>query len=135
MADLVITAANVIAGDNADIEYGRAGAAITAGMAVYLNETTRKYPVADNNSATASARRARGIALNGAADGQPLAIIKGGPLTIGATLTPGTAYYLGESGAICPASDLGAGEYVCLLGIAASASVLNVDIQFPNVAL
>lgn len=136
MADLVITAASVVAGAGTSNETGLAGEAITAGRAVYQDEVTRKFLLADSNSATAAARKAKGIALNGAALNQPLAILRSGDLTIGAVLTPGTAYYLSDTpGGICPVADVGAGEYVCLLGLAKSASILAVDIQFPGVAL
>ncbi len=136
MADLTLTAANVIKGANADIETGIAGEVITAGQPVYLDPATRKLLKADNDSGTAATRHARGIALNGAAANQPLAIQKGGDVTLGAVLTPGLAYYVSSTpGGICPADDLGSGDYVCQLGIAKSASVLALDIQFPNVAV
>lgn len=136
MADLTITPANVVAGANASVEAGAAGEAIAAGKAVYLSSTTKKWMLADSNSATAEARKATGVALNGAALNQPVDVQKAGDITIGATLTPGTAYYLSDTpGGICPLADVGAGEYVCLLGLAKSASVLALDIQFPNVAL
>lgn len=136
MADLSITAASVIAGDNAGRASGIAGETITAGKAVYLAAATKKWMLADSNSATAEARRATGIALNGASLNQPINVATGGDITIGATLTAGTAYYLSDTpGGICPVADIGTGEYVCLLGLAKSTSVLAVDIQFPNVAL
>ena len=92
--------------------------------------------LADSNSATAEARKATGIALNGASLNQPITVHEFGDLTLGATLTPGTAYFLSDAaGGICPLADVGSGEYVCQLGIAKSATVLAVDIQFPNVAL
>jgi len=136
MADLTITAASVIAGDNAARAAGTAGEAITAGKAVYLAAATKKWMLADSNSATAEARRATGIALNGASLNQPVDVATGGDVTLGAVLTAGTAYYLSDTaGGICPLADVGSGEYVCLLGLAKSTSVLALDIQFPNVAL
>ena len=136
MADLTITPTNVVAGANASVEPGVAGEVITAGKAIYLSSTTKKWMLADSNSATAEARKATGVALNGAALNQPIAVQKAGDVTIGATLTPGTAYYLSDTpGGICPIADVGAGEYVCLLGLAKSATVLALDIQFPNVSL
>lgn len=135
MADLSITAANVIAGDSGARLDGKAGEAITAGKAVYLNSTSGLWMLADSNSATAEARRAGGIALNGAALNQPLAVHKSGDVTIGAVLTPGATYWLSDTaGGICPDADVGSGEYACLLGVAKSASVLSVSIQFPNVS-
>jgi hypothetical protein len=136
MADLSITAASVVPGANAIVEHGTAGETITAGHAVYKDTTTGKYIKADANSATAAARQARGIALNGASDGQPLTIQKSGDITLGAVLVAGTDYYLSDTpGGVAPRADIGAGEYVCLLGLAKTASVLALDIQFPNVAL
>ena len=136
MANLSITAASVIAGADAVLESGIAGASITAGQLVYRDPTSKKYLLADANSATAEARTARGVALNGASDGQPLTIQRGGDITYGATLTAGTAYYLSDTpGATCPLADVGSGEYVCLIGLAKSASVLTIAIQAPGVAL
>jgi hypothetical protein len=136
MTDLSISATSVVAGENASRDSGVAGEAITAGQAIYRSSTTRKWMKADSNSATAEARKATGIALNGAALDQPLQVQKSGDITIGATLTAGTAYYLSDTpGGICPLADVGAGEYVCLLGLAKSTSVLTIDIQFPNVSL
>jgi hypothetical protein len=135
MADLTVTAANVVAGSNAARSDGVAGEAIVAGKAVYKSSTTKKWMLADSNSATAEAREAIGIALNGASLNQPVAVQTHGDITIGATLTAGVAYYLSDTpGGICPIADVGTGEYVCLLGLAKSTTVLALDIQFPGVA-
>ncbi|TPN43212.1 hypothetical protein [Mesorhizobium sp. B1-1-7] len=135
MADLVITPANVVAGTNAGTDSASAGEVIAAGDQIYLNSTTKKLMLADSNSATAEARKAIGTALNGGALNQPIKYQKSGDITPGAALTPGAAYYLSDApGKICPAADVGAGEYVCLIGLAKSASVLTLDYQFPGVA-
>jgi hypothetical protein len=135
MADLTITAASVIAGTGATKKLGTAGATITAGKVVYL-DSDGNHKLADNNSATAALRSPAGIALNGAADGQPLIVLTAGPVTIGATLTAGVAYYLSDTpGGICPVADLATGEYAVIIGIATSTTVLNVDIQESGVAL
>jgi len=137
MADLSITAANVAAGTGAVIEHGTAGATITAGQVVYLDEaSTGRYLLCDTDSATSAARKPRGIALNAASNGQPLAIVKSGPVTIGATIVAGVAYYLsGTAGGICPVADVAAGDYPSVIGMALSTTVLSVDIQAPNVVL
>jgi len=115
---------------------GTFGETVTAGQAVYKSSTTHKWLKADSNSVTPEARQAIGIALNGGAVDQPGAVLTRGDVTIGATLTAGTAYYLSDTpGGICPLADVGAGEYVCEIGLAKSTSVLAVDIQFPNVSL
>lgn len=136
MADLTITPANVLAGTGARIEHGKAGATITAGQVVYRDSADAKWKLADNNSATAAVRQARGIALNGAADGQPLAVHLGGPLAMGTVFTAGTVYYLSDTpGGICPVEDLASGEYVTPLGVATSTSVLEVNIQNSGAAI
>ncbi|MEQ9634807.1 MAG: hypothetical protein RLW68_01850 [Devosia marina] len=136
MADISITAANVVKGSNAVVEPGTAGATITAGQVVYKDAADGKYKLADADSATAAAKAPRGIALNGASDGQPLSIIRSGDVTIGATVTAGTAYYLSPTpGGIAPVADVLSGDDVVLIGLAKSASVLAVDIQITGVTL
>ena len=136
MADLSITAASVVAGANSHQQDGIAGETITAGKLVYKSSTTKKWMLADSNSVTAEARQTQGISLNGASLNQPLKVHTSGDITIGATLTAGVAYYGSDTpGGICVVADVGSGEYVCLLGVAKSTTVLAVDIQFPNVAL
>lgn len=136
MADLTITATSVVAGNTATIARGTAGAAITAGQVVYLDPTAGTYKLADTDSATAAVRNAVGIALNGAASGQPVAVCTHGPVTIGATIAAGVAYYLsGNAGGICPVADVAAGDYPLIIGMGASTAVLNVDIVYPGVVL
>lgn len=141
MTDISITAANVLPGSGAIIDtMRRAGATITAGKVVYFDVTDEKWKLADSNAAAAAARLTDGtrggIALNGASDGQPLAVLTQGPITIGGTLTPGVAYYLSDTpGGICPVADIGSGEYAVFLGMALSASVLNLAIMPSGVSL
>lgn len=136
MADLSITAANVIRGSNAQIEHGQAGETITAGQVVYRDSADGEYKLADADSATAAVRSPRGIALNGASDGQPMTILRSGDVTIGATLTPGVSYYLSDDpGGIAPYADLATGDYPVVIGIAKSASVLAVKFNEAGVAL
>lgn len=135
MADLSITAANVIAGANAVIDFSHnAGEAITQGQPVYLAAATSKWMKADSNSGTAEAQTAKGVALCAAASGQPLAVHKEGDLAMGAIFTAGESYYLSETpGGIQPYADLGTGENICLLGVARTTSVIAVKIQTPGV--
>lgn len=134
MADLTITSSAVIAGSGAQIEMGTAGETVTAGQSVY-RAASGNLMLTDNDSATPAAREARGIALNGAANGQPLAIARGGDVSFGAILTAGTTYAVSNTaGAICPDADVGTGEYICILGVARSTSVLALNIQAPNVS-
>lgn len=134
MADLTITAGNVLPGASALSDQGLAGEAITAGQVVY-RDATGAYFKADADAGTALARTGRGIALNGASAGQPLTIQKSGEITIGAALTPGTTYYLSNTpGGICPIADVGVGEYYHIVGIAKSASVLLMALAYSGVS-
>jgi hypothetical protein len=137
MADISITAGNVVPGSGAEVDRnGIAGATITAGKVVYKDGATGKYLLADDDSATDSARRPTGIALNGASLNQPLAVQKSGLVTLGATLTPGLDYYLSDTaGGICPRADLVTPQTVVLIGLATSATVLDIDIKVPDVTL
>ncbi|TPM92723.1 hypothetical protein [Mesorhizobium sp. B2-1-3A] len=136
MTDLSITATLVVAGANAQTDSGSAGETITAGQTLYRSSTTNKLMKADSNGATAEIRTPIGVALNGGALNQPIKYQKpGGDIVIGATLTPGVAYYQSDTpGGICPVADIGAGEYVCLIGLAKSASVLALDIRYTGVS-
>lgn len=129
MVDLVVTATSVAAGGNARTINGTAGATITAGQAVYLDTTTNTYKLADTDSATAAVRSPAGIALNGAASGQPVAVQTSGKITIGATTVVGAPYYLsGTAGGVCPYADVAAGDYPVFLGIGTSTTQILLNI-------
>lgn len=127
MADLTITAASVLQGSGAKVVEGTAGAALTAGQALYLDSAANTWKLADTDSATAAARSCTGIALHAAGSGQPIAVQTAGSITIGATLAAGVAYYLsGTAGGICPIADVAAGDYPEVIGIATSTTVLKL---------
>jgi hypothetical protein len=129
MTDISITAASVLPGTGAKTSDGTAGATITQGQVVAIDPATGKYVLCDTDHATAALRIAKGIALNGASNGQPIKVQTEGPITIGGTMTAGVAYYASNTaGGISPAADV-ATERSVLLGIATSASVLDLDIQ------
>jgi hypothetical protein len=134
MADIAITAANVIGDGASPRETMTAGAAISAGQAVYLDTSVNKYKLSDSN--LTGAKTCRGIALNSAAAGQPLTIQRSGPVTIGGTLVKGTTYCQSTTaGGICPQADITTGGDVVVLGIATSTTVLQLNIQNTGVTL
>jgi hypothetical protein len=91
---------------------------------------------ADANAGTEEARRPIGIALNGGAINQPILVQTEGSLTIGASMTAGLVYYLSDTpGGICPVADIGAGEYVCIIGMATSTTVMRLGIEYSGVSL
>lgn len=127
MADLVITAANVLKGSGAQVETGTAGASVTAGQVCYLDTSTNTLKLADCNSATAAVRSPYGIALHAAGSGQPLVVLKSGSITIGATVAVGVPYFVsGTAGGIRPVADNTTGDYVSLVGIGTSTTAIKV---------
>ena len=129
MADLTITPGGVLAGANAQIRNGIAGATITAGQALYKDTNANVMKLADANGSAAE-RVLAGIALHASLTGQPIAyIIKDDDFTPGATLVAGTSYMLSSAapGGIAPVADATAGDYVTDVGVAKSVTKLNVN--------
>jgi len=135
LADLTITAASVAAGTGASVDRSRnAGASLTAGQAVYLDTSSNTYKLSDADSATAAARTVTGVALNAASSGQPVAVLTGGLLTVGATVAVGTMYTgSATAGGICPVADLTTGAYPTAIGWAVSTTQINVVINASGV--
>lgn len=137
MADLTVTAANV-AKVSGTVQNGTAGETITAGQALYSDSTDSnhlKLADCDNTSATATFV---GIALNGAADGQPIAYLApGATINPGATVTVGEIYVVsGTAGGIAPEGDLATGDYVSVIGVGLTSSQIyiigyNSGVQVP----
>ena len=95
-----------------------------------------KLKLADNDSGTAAVRTVYGIALHASLDGQPLSVIKRGPLTLNAVLTAGTTYVLSSTpGGIAPQADAASGDEVVILGVALSTTSLDVNIKNTGVTL
>ncbi len=138
MADLTITAANVKPGTNARLDRnGYAGETITQGMPVY-KAADGTWMKADSNSATPLARVAKGIAMNGASQYQPIdVLLPGDGVTFfpGSTLVANIEYYLSDTpGGICPLADVGTGEYKQLIGIAISTTEMKLSLLNTGVA-
>jgi hypothetical protein len=130
MADLAITAANVVRGTGAKIEAGIAGGAVTAGQTVYKDPADDKFKLADADAGTATIRTTRGIALNGAALNQPLSVQYEGRIAIGAAVVSGGIYVQSDTpGGIMPAVDLESGDTVTVLGIGISATEIDLLIH------
>jgi hypothetical protein len=130
MADLSITAANVLAGAGAQKQSGSALEAVTAGKGAYYDPATKKFGLWDSNSATAAVRKMAGIFLNGAGASQPVVVQTGGKINLGATLVAGEVYFQSETpGGIQPYADLVTGEYVGIVGVAVSTSELELHIK------
>lgn len=130
MADITITAANVSEGTGAQLGYGKAGAAITAGQALYIDTgDSNKLKLADCDNASSIVRQFAGVALGNAAIGQRVTYQKGGEINIGGTVVPGTVYCLSDTaGGIRPVADQGAGDYTQIVGVGKTTGVIKLHI-------
>ncbi len=137
MADIAITAANVVKGAGATVVEGIAGATITAGQVIYSDTANGGVMKLANAITSALTAAASGIALHGALTGQPIAYLSAGPLTCGGTLVAGKPYYVSgtASGNLCPVADLTTTWIPCSLGYASSTTVLQVGIVPTGVTL
>ena len=128
MADISVTAANVARVDGVTQDV-TAGATITAGQLVYKDTSDSNEHKPIDADVEASAVIA-GVALNGAADGQPVRILTTGNLNPGGTAVVGEVYCAStNSGGIAAYGDLATGDYVSVLGIATTASNIKIAIN------
>jgi hypothetical protein len=138
MTALSITVTQVMPGSAATDQFtnGLAGAAITAGQAVYYDTATETWKLADAND-TAATAAAGGIALNGAASGQPVRVQTAGSVTLGAAaaMTVGEVYCVSiAAGSIVPVADLLTTNRVTILGVASTAAILQLRINNTQIA-
>lgn len=132
MADLSVTAANVLASAAATIVNNfNFGATVTAGQVVYLDSTTSTWKLLDRDAATTGNEitTLKGIALNGGASGQPANVcVKDTDFTPGATLTNGITIYSSDTaGGITSADIPTTGDYPTVLGVAKSTTKMNLN--------
>lgn len=135
MANLSITATNVIPASGYSYQDGIAGATIAAGETVYLDSATDTFKLADSNG-TAAASAVRGIALHSVVSGQPIRVVTGGTVAIGAVMTAGVSYYQSATaGKLCPYADLTTNDRVVHVGYAATTGNLVLRIFETGVTL
>ena len=134
MADYSVTAASVVKTANTAISEGIAGATITAGMAVYIDTSdSSKLKGCDADASASSV--AAGIALHGAANGQPLKYATSGNLTFNAAFAAGDCVVVSTTvGGVAPYADLASGDFVTILGIATSTTNLKIQINASETA-
>ena len=153
MADLAVVANSVAGATGAVYKPAQppliAGEALTAGQVVYQKTSDNKIYKAKANTSTAPISPATwppetvpvGIAMNGAAIGQPVFLLTGGGVVLGVAVVPGMIYCLSaaNAGGIAPFADLAAAQtppqYVTIVGWgAADAVTLNLNLLPTNVA-
>lgn len=136
MADLVITAANVLR-TSGNVAHVTAGETITQGMLLYKKSSDSEWykAVADGTASPTdetAGSEGLGIALNAAANGQPILIQTDGELAPGATATEGVVYVASPAaaGGIAPQSDLAAidNDQVTIVGVGNAAGRINLNL-------
>ena len=136
MADLTVTAANVVPDAGGSTQSITFGETVTAGQVLYLAAADGRYYKTICNSATAEIRVVSGIALNGGAAGQPGTMLTAGTVTIGATTVVGKIYVASATaGGIAPSTDLVTGWYTAIIGIGITASKILLSIKNGGVAV
>lgn len=135
MANLTITKANVIPGTGAGFLSDKAaGEALGTGEDAYLAADNKLYKCDAND--TEIKAQCRGIVIGDFLTGQPVLLVKNGPVAFGAILTKGIKYCLSRTaGLICPQSDLVTDDYVTELGYATSTTTLQLAIVVTGLKL
>jgi len=131
MADLVVTADDVVVAAGAQTDLGTAGEAITAGLTLYKGAAgTLLKALADTSPHAAAV----GIALNNAAEGQPVSYVKAGGIDPGATVVVGTIYGVTDTaGGIGDVAERASADFVTILGIGTTASNIDLAINHGGV--
>ena len=131
MADISITAANVLTAAGATIKRHTSGAAITAGQTVYKDTSASdvvKLADADASDATAVVE---GIAINDCASGQEVDVCTAGNINPGGTVVVGEFYVLsGTAGGIAPVGDFATGDRASFFGVGTTTS--NIILRIFN---
>jgi len=125
MADLTLTAANVVQTGGEPAQKGIAADTITQGQALYKN--TAGALVRCDADVLASSAFA-GIALNAASSGQPVLYAPpGATVNIGATTTKNVYYVVSVTpGGLAPSADLTSGDYITLLFVGNGTAIVTV---------
>lgn len=134
MADLSITAGNVIPQSNALIDWGFAAVTIAAGDAVLRDPATGLVTLADAD-AGAEESVCSGIAVASATAGQPIPFQTAGDVAIGSTGTAeGTILVVSDTaGNLAPSGDLDSGWYTTIIGVMATANLLKLRLYSSGV--
>lgn len=130
MADLTVSATGVKRTSSTVIQEGTAGATITAGQPVYA-DSANNYVLKPCQATSQAAAQCVGIALHGAASGQPLRYAADGDVIFsGTTMVMGTCYVVSaNAGGIAPSADLDAStaaNYGTFLGISTNDGTNNI---------
>lgn len=123
--------------DNSKIVHDVAHAKIEAGQVVcsHPRQNWRLVPASAKEEVYA---KARGIAIDSGDELEDVRVVYRGLVEFDKPiLTPGYLYCLSpkKEGELVPFTELEPGDFVCLIGMAQTQRVLNVDVRFDNVRL
>ena len=133
MADITITAADVLVADSVRVAAVEAGVAIVAGKVLVYDSTDDDYILASNTTLALSGNAGAAslvMSVGDAGAGQRVAVVGGGnTITVGSVLSKGRVYVLSGNGLISPESDATSGDFVTIIGYALSATELYFNPQ------
>lgn len=134
MADITITASGVLKSESSEVAEAIAGAAIAQGEWLYADAAdSNKLKLAQATTLAKSV--VVGMAITGAAAGQPVKYLTSGEVTVNG-LAVGDVYVVSATaGKMCLRTDLVAGNFVTILGGGKSATNLRVSISALSVAV
>ena len=129
MADISITATDVVPATDAFVETVLLGETVTAGEILVYDSTDNDWVVASNASdalsGSANGQNLR-MALSSANSGQTIAVLRSdSDVSLGAVLAAGRWYVLSTGGSISPESDATTADYSVLIGYAKTTSLLR----------
>lgn len=128
MANITITAANVVRSGSNQSLFATAGETIAAGESVYPDAVTGRYMLADAN---VEGKQPTAVAANSASNMQPLTVIvTDNDLAVGTHSQPvGTPFFQSATpGKLCPLGDLTTGDYVSCVAVAKTATTVALNI-------
>jgi len=129
MAAFTITPANIRCTATTAMRKATAGETLTPMNPVYKSTDGEWYKAA-NTGATVAA--ATGLCMNYAEDGGCFELVSSGGMVIGATMAAGDILVVGAAGILQLSSDNSTGDYVRVIGIAATSTLLELDIGVPD---
>lgn len=136
MADISVTAANVLPSASAIIRSGIAGATITQGQTLYIDSANNYVLKLADSDGVALVATVAGIAINAASAGQKVSyVVSDSAFVIGATILAGDDVWLSDTpgGITKTRAELEAGDYIVHLGVMTSTTTMNLNITIGGV--
>jgi hypothetical protein len=134
MADLVITAGQVLKSGTPNLYDGIAGEALTQGMACYISDATTSTVKKAQSDGTVTEATVKGFALNAASTGQPVQLQCDGTIVLGAGAAPvqGTTYYASVTAGGVTGDVPTSGKYVSIVGVGAATATTGIIMKIHN---